>query len=137
MIEYEVARTAFPGQHPDIQQIDEAPIMIVKTNNGIRRTNYGVDFRVLAYGTQSMVTKMMYKPGDAVPEHTHPNEQSGYVLSGRYRIRFPGHDQEIGPGDSYSILANVAHSLDVLEAGEVLDIFAPPRNDFLEGVEYL
>jgi quercetin dioxygenase-like cupin family protein len=106
-------------------------LMIVSHLNGLRKTNYGVNFLVLAYGSQSMVTKMLYKQGDAVPRHAHPNEQSGYVLSGKYRIRFAGCIEEIGPGDSYSIPANIEHSLDIIEAGEVVDIFAPPRQDFL------
>jgi len=106
-------------------------LMIVNRCNGIRKTNYGVNFLVLAHGTQSMVTKMLYKQGDTVPKHAHPNEQSGYVLSGKYSIRFAGYNEEIGPGDSYSIPANIEHSLDVIEAGEVIDLFVPPRRDFL------
>lgn len=105
--------------------------MIVNRCNGIRKTNYGVNFLVLAYGTQSMVTKMLYKHGDAVPRHAHPNEQSGYVLSGKYRIRFSDYNREIGPGDSYSIPANIEHSFDIIVAGEVVDVFVPPRQDFL------
>ncbi len=105
--------------------------MIVNRCNGIRKTNYGVNFLVLAYGAQSMVTKMLYKQGDAVPKHAHPNEQSGYVLSGQYRIGFSDYNREIGPGDSYSIPANIEHSLDIIVAGEVVDVFVPPRQDFL------
>jgi len=114
--------------------IYEAPKMILKGCDGIRKTNYGVEFQVLSYGPRSMITKMLYKLGDEVPKHTHDNEQSGYVLSGRYRIRFLGYDQVIGPGDSYSIPANIVHSLEIQEGGNVLDIFTPPRHDFLEGL---
>jgi quercetin dioxygenase-like cupin family protein len=105
--------------------------MIVKSRDGKRKTNYGVDIVVLSHGPESMVTKMLYKTGDRVPLHSHPNEQSGYVLNGKYRIRFPDYDQEIGPGDSYSIPAHVEHSFEIIEAGEVLDFFTPPRKDFL------
>jgi len=106
--------------------------MIVSTKDGVRKTNYGVSFLVLSHGHDSMITKMVYKPGDRVPLHNHPNEQSGFVLAGKYRIKFSGYDQEIGPGDSYTIPANVPHSIEILEAGEVLDIFTPPRRDFLD-----
>lgn len=58
-------------------------------------------------------------------------EQSGYVLSGKYRIRFSEYDREIGPGDSYSIPADVLHSIEIIDAGEVLDFFTPPREDYL------
>ncbi|WP_425411958.1 hypothetical protein [Methylomicrobium agile] len=53
-------------------------------------------------------------------------------MAGKYRIKFSGYDQEIGPGDSYTIPANVPHSIEILKAGEVLDIFTPPRGDFLD-----
>ncbi len=105
--------------------------MIVKDQEGRKRSFFGVDFVVLSHGPKSMVTKMLYKLEDKVPFHSHPNEQSGYVLRGKYRIRFLEYDQEIGPGDSYSIPANTEHSIEIIEAGEVLDFFTPPRQDYL------
>ncbi len=105
--------------------------MIVKSQNGKRKSFYGVNFVVLSHGPKSMITKMLYKLEDKVPFHSHPNEQSGYVLSGKYRIKFSEYDQKIGPGDSYSIPANVEHRIEIIEAGEVLDFFTPPREDYL------
>ena len=105
--------------------------MIVRSQHGKRKRFFGVDFIVLSHGPESMVTKMLYKPGDHVPFHSHRHEQSGYVLSGKYRIRFSEYDREIGPGDSYSIPADVLHSIEIIDAGEVLDFFTPPREDYL------
>jgi quercetin dioxygenase-like cupin family protein len=105
--------------------------MIVKAVEANRRTFLGVNFVVLARGKDSMITKMLYKAEDRVPFHKHPNEQSGYVISGKYRLRFGEFDQEIVPGDSYSIPKNVEHSIEIIEAGEVLDCFSPPRQDYL------
>ncbi len=79
----------------------------------------------------TMVTKMLYKREDNVPFHKHPNEQSGYVISGRYRIQFENWNQEIGPGDSYSIPQSIEHRIEILEPGEVVDFFSPPRKDHL------
>jgi len=105
--------------------------MILSARDAKRRSFHGVDFLVLSSGPDSMVTKMLYKIGDRVPFHKHPNEQSGYVLSGRYRMRFSEFDQVIGRGDSYSIPKNIEHSVEIIEAGEVLDFFTPPREDYL------
>ena len=109
----------------------EGDEMIVKSEEAKRNSFYGVDFVVLSHGQKSMVTKMLYKSEDNVPYHKHPNEQSGYVLSGKYRMRFGEHDQVIGPGDSYTIPGDVEHSIEIIEAGEVLDFFTPPREDYL------
>jgi len=92
--------------------------MIIKSNQAQPRTCKGVAFDLLAIGAQSMVTKMRYAAGNQVPEHGHPNEQSGYVISGKYHVRFQGFDEVLHAGDSYSIPADVVHSLEVLEPGE-------------------
>jgi len=105
--------------------------MIVKSEDGQGRTFLGVDFVLLSHGPESMVTKMLYKRGDCPPLHKHPNEQSGYVVSGRYRITIGDRASEIGPGDSYTIPRGVEHSVEIIEPGEVLDVFSPPRKDYL------
>jgi quercetin dioxygenase-like cupin family protein len=92
---------------------------------------HGVDIDVLVSGSEGMVTKMRFKEGDKVPFHTHPNIQSGYVMSGRMRLRTRDLDETLGPGDSYSVPGGVEHSIEVLEPGEVIDVFVPPREDFL------
>src|SRR5215470_8716465 len=58
--------------------------------------------------------------GNRVPEHSHPNEQSGYVITGRIRLRFASFDEILEPGDSYSIPENVIRSLEALEPGTVM-----------------
>lgn len=106
-------------------------MMIVKKEKARKREFKGVSFDVLAVGEQSMVTKMNYKTGDAVPPHSHPNEQNGYVISGRYRIQFLDYDEILTAGDSYSIPANIRHTWKVIESGEAIDVFTPPRKDYL------
>jgi len=105
--------------------------MIVKSNEAQRRNFLGVDFVLLSHGPESMVTKMLYKKEDHVPSHKHPNEQSGYVISGKYSIFIETVEYKIGPGDSYSIPRDVAHHIEIIEPGEVLDFFSPPRKDYL------
>jgi len=67
--------------------------MIVTPDKGRRRRFLGVDFLVLSHVPDTMITKMLYKKEDNVPLHKHPNEQSGYVISGKYRIQFGDYDQ--------------------------------------------
>lgn len=104
---------------------------VVKKENATHRQFLGVDFVVLAIGKDTMVTKMLYKPTDAVPFHQHPNEQSGYVISGRYKLQLGGETFHLSAGDTYSIPANTDHAIDILEAGEIVDVFSPIRQDYL------
>ncbi len=105
--------------------------MITKKENSKRRKFKGVNFELLSYGKKSMITKMNYKPDDNVPFHNHPNEQAGYVISGKIRLQFESYDEILQHGDTYVIPENVDHSLEVIEAGEVIDVFTPPRDDYL------
>ncbi len=104
--------------------------MIVKSKDTKQREFKGVSFEVLATGKKSMVTKMNYKIGDKVPLHSHPNEQSGFVISGEYIINYGGVTETLKKGDSYSIPENIEHSWEVITKGEVIDVFTPPRNDY-------
>ncbi len=105
--------------------------MITKKENAKKREFKNVSFDVLAIGEKSMVTKMNYKIGDIVALHSHPNEQCGYVISGKHRIRYQEINEILTAGDSYSIPENIPHSWEVIEAGEAIDVFTPPRTDYL------
>lgn len=104
---------------------------VVKKENATNKQFLGVDFEVLAIGKESMVTKMLYKESDSVPFHKHPNEQNGYVITGRYKLIFDNKEYILTTGDSYSIPANMEHSMEIIEAGEVIDVFTPVRQDYL------
>jgi quercetin dioxygenase-like cupin family protein len=105
--------------------------MLVQSGDAQKRTFLGVNLVLLSHGPETMVTKMLYKLGDSPPSHSHPNEQSGYVISGRYRIIFGDNDQAVGAGDSYTIPRDTEHRIEVIEPGEVIDFFSPPRKDYL------
>ena len=105
--------------------------MITKKEEAKKRIFKGVSFDVLAIGEKSMVAKMNYVQGDYATTHFHPNEQSGYVISGKYILKINEIETELNPGDSYSIPENVPHSFKVIEEGEVVDFFTPIRKDYL------
>lgn len=105
--------------------------MVTKKEEAKKRTFKGVSLDSLAVGEKSMVCKMNYVVGNFATEHTHPHEQSGYVISGKYRMTVEDEEYELNPGDSYAVPGNVRHSFLVIEGGEVIDVFTPPREDYL------
>jgi quercetin dioxygenase-like cupin family protein len=105
--------------------------MIVKSKDAKQGKFMGVSFDALALGEKSMVTRMNYTADNFVPFHQHPHEQSGYIISGIFRLKFGNVDEMLKPGDTYSIPGNKQHSFEVIEAGQVVDFFSPPRKDFL------
>src|SRR5215471_13922439 len=96
----------------------ETMIHVVKSTEAKPRNSFGVAFDLLAIGPQSMVTRMHYRKDNVIPFHSHPNEQSGYLLSGRIRVLTRDSQNELGPGDTYAIPANVEHSIEIIEAAE-------------------
>lgn len=105
--------------------------IVTKAADAQPREYSGVDFELLSVGDESMVTRMRYKEGNEVQPHAHPNEQAGYVIAGRHRLVIEGEETIIEAGDSYVIPGGVEHELEVLESGDVIDVFVPPREDFI------
>ncbi len=107
--------------------------MIVKKEDAKKREFKGVKLDSLAVGEKSMVTKMNYVKGNFATLHSHPHEQCGYVISGKYRLIIVEEnlDEILTSGDSYAINGNNKHSFEVLEDGEVIDVFTPQRQDYL------
>ena len=108
--------------------------IVVKREDALKRVFKGVSLDSLAVGEKSMVTKMNYVKGNYATTHHHPHEQCGYVISGQYRLIVetePRIDVILTAGDSYAIPGNTPHSFEVLEGGEVVDVFTPQREDYL------
>lgn len=105
--------------------------MVIKKEQAKKRVFKGVSLDSLAVGEKSMVCKMNYVEGNFAELHQHPHEQSGYVISGRYELVIGGEKYELSAGDSYAIAGNTPHSFRVIEGGEVIDVFTPPREDYM------
>ena len=108
--------------------------IFVRREDAIKKTFKGVNLDSLAVGERSMVTKMNYVRGDLATLHTHPHEQCGYVISGEYHLIVDCEekiDVIMHPGDTYAIPGNTPHSFEVIEGGEVVDVFTPHRDDYL------
>ena len=88
--------------------------------------------RMLA-GAQSMIVWWEMKAGAHAKAHSHVNEQLVWMLKGRMELRIGDERRMMGPGDVAVIPAGVEHEAWFPEATEVVDIFSPPRADFLAG----
>lgn len=105
-------------------------IFVVRSQESKRRTSFGVNFDLLAEGHASMMTLMHYTVASVIPFHSHPNEQIGYILSGKVRVITRETKIELGAGDSYAIPASIEHSIEIIENAKELQVFSPPRPEF-------
>jgi quercetin dioxygenase-like cupin family protein len=92
----------------------------------------GVYRRVLNTGDKTMVVEVSFESGATVPLHTHPHEQIGYLSRGRLRFRIGDEERVIDQGDSWLVPGNVPHVVTALEESVAIDVFSPPREDFME-----
>ena len=109
--------------------------IVVHKKDALKKVFKGVSLDSLAIGEKSMVAKMNYVKGNFATTHQHPHEQCGYVISGEYRLKVEIPEENIDillhAGDSYAIPGNTPHSCEVIEGGEVVDVFTPQREDYL------
>jgi quercetin dioxygenase-like cupin family protein len=95
----------------------------------------GVERRFL-YGEKAMVAQIWIKKGTTVPKHSHVAEQLSYIVEGALRLRL-GDDlsevHDLQAGEVLVIPSNVPHEALALEDVYDLDVFSPPREDWIKG----
>jgi quercetin dioxygenase-like cupin family protein len=94
--------------------------------------------RRMITGDRMMITHVYLKKGAIVPRHHHENEQITYILEGalRFRLGAGGEEQiDVRAGEVLHIPSNLPHSAEALEDTLDVDIFDPPRQDWLDGTD--
>lgn len=92
--------------------------------------------RRLITGERMMIAQVLLKKDCVVPKHQHENEQISYVVSGSLRFLLgEEQDQEVivRAGEVLVIPSNLPHCAIALEDTVDVDIFCPPRQDWLDG----
>ena len=91
--------------------------------------------RQFVAGERSMLARIILRKGSIVPQHSHDNEQITYVLEGALKFAIDGKEVIVRSGEILVIPANVPHSAEALEDTVDLDIFCPPRADWINGTD--
>lgn len=92
----------------------------------------GLKRKVMAYDDNLMMVKVLFEKGGIGALHSHFHTQMSYVDSGAFEITIGGKNQTLKKGDAYYIPPNVVHGALCLEAGILVDIFTPLREDFIK-----
>lgn len=91
----------------------------------------GVTRRILAYTHNLMCVENSFEKGAEAPPHSHPHTQISYAVSGEFSFTIDGETKTVKTGDTLLTENGVQHGCVCTEAGILLDIFTPMRNDFL------
>ncbi len=87
--------------------------------------------RQLIVGQEIMLARILLKKGCVVPWHSHVNEQVSSILEGALKFWIDGKEIVVGPGEVLTIPANMPHKAEALEDTLAIDVFNPPRADWI------
>lgn len=92
--------------------------------------------RRMITGERMMIAHVYFKKGDEVPLHSHENEQITYILEGALHFRLGANEAQeitVRAGEVLVIPSNLPHRATALEDTLDVDLFDPPRQDWLDG----
>ena len=87
--------------------------------------------REMVVGDRVMLARVLMKKGAHVPLHQHHNEQVTYILEGALKFAIDGKEVVVRAGEVLCIPSNMPHEAWALEETIDLDVFNPPREDWL------
>ena len=91
----------------------------------------GVSRQVFGHDDSIMMVKVKFETGAAGTLHKHPHVQVSYVESGSFEVMIDDQKQVLSKGDVFRIPSNKPHGVSCVEAGILIDVFSPVREDFL------
>jgi len=106
--------------------------MFKKTTSG-KHTEVikGVHLKAAVYGEKTQLTEVRMDKGAVIPPHSHPHEQTGYLVSGQLEFLVNGEKITANPGDSWNIAGDVEHGASAVVDSVVVEVFSPVREDYL------
>jgi quercetin dioxygenase-like cupin family protein len=104
--------------------VADAEVGWVAAAPGIRR-------KVLCHDDGIMLVRFAFEAGAVGAEHSHPHKQVSVIESGVFDLTIAGKTKRLKAGDSYLVAPDLLHSAVAVEAGVIVDVFSPLREDFL------
>jgi quercetin dioxygenase-like cupin family protein len=133
----QVARTSLPRRGPadgggatrhtlhmsNLRDISDFPLLEIWGGDAVRARR--------VQGERITFAVVELAPNAVVPEHRHPNEQLGMVITGQMLFTIDGETRTLGPGGTWRILGDRPHAVTAgPEGAVVIDVFNPVREDW-------
>jgi quercetin dioxygenase-like cupin family protein len=99
------------------------PSGYVNALEGIRR-------KTMLDGGRTQLVEFKLAKGAVIPAHQHPQEQTGYLVSGRLMLTIAMVDHEMCPGDGWTIPGGIEHGTKILDDSVAIEVFSPVRADY-------
>lgn len=92
----------------------------------------GLRRKIMSFDDRVMMVKVDFETGAVGTLHQHYHTQISHVESGVFEVEINGEKKVLKAGDAFYIPPNVIHGAVCLEAGVLIDIFSPMREDFIK-----
>ena len=102
-----------------------------KSQEGYKPAIDKIVMKTLVHGEKTLMVEFQMQKGALLPRHSHPHEQTGYLVSGRMDLTINAETLSVNPGDSWCIAANIEHNAVILEDTIAVEVFSPVRKDYL------
>ncbi|MFN2194534.1 MAG: cupin domain-containing protein [Anaerolineales bacterium] len=101
------------------------------SDSGYRTLLDGIEIKTVAFGEKTHMVAMQLHQGYELARHSHPHEQTGYLISGHMLLEIEDDVYDVHPGDSWSIPGGVEHRAEFLEDCAAIEVFSPVRDEYL------
>jgi quercetin dioxygenase-like cupin family protein len=91
----------------------------------------GIRQKTLVFGDRTLMTEFLLEKDRVLPDHSHPYEQTGYLVKGHIVLKIGEERQDTCAGDAWCIPANATHGAEILDDSVAIEIFSPVRSDYL------
>lgn len=92
----------------------------------------GVKRKIMSYDNNLMVVKVQFGKGGIGTLHQHYHSQITHIESGVFEVEIGEEKKVLSAGDGFYIPPNMMHGAVCLEAGVLIDVFSPMREDFIK-----
>ena len=91
----------------------------------------GISRKTLVWGENMLLAEFTLEKGSMLPVHSHPQEQTGYLVRGRMRLTIGETGYDVCAGDAWTVPGGTAHGAEVIEDSVAVEVFSPVRQDYL------
>jgi quercetin dioxygenase-like cupin family protein len=111
---------------------EEPKLFIENSSVSWEDTAPGMKRKIMAYDERLMLVRVAFEKGGVGSVHSHPHTQITQVESGVFEVEISGQKKRLGAGDVFYVPPHALHGALCLEAGVLVDVFSPMREDFLK-----
>lgn len=117
--------------------MSDRPSFYFDSENSWEALGEGIFRKICGYDEKIMLVKVRFEVGAIGPLHEHYHSQVTYVESGVFEASINGVTQVLKAGDSFYAKPHHVHGVLCIEAGVLVDVFSPMREDIIDGSDPL